>query len=96
MPIYVDNLCAHAHGRVWCHLSPIPVTPENLIELHRIAKKIGLLSKWFQPCPPASWPHYDIVVQKVPAATQAGAIYIDNRTQAMMMQKAREDAKKDT
>lgn len=83
-PVYVDELfTAHAeapaaqgvgrrHKHQWCHL-----WSEDLEELHRIAKRIGLNPRWFQNRP--NFPHYDLVPTKRELAIKAGAVPKDLR-----------------
>lgn len=48
-------------------------TPE---ELHTLAGAIGMKRVWFQPSPPASFPHYDLSPSKRKAAVGAGGMVI--------------------
>ena len=52
--VYVDNLFAASwrFGQA-CHM-----TADTLVELHAMARRIGLKRSWFQPHP--RFPHYDL------------------------------------
>jgi hypothetical protein len=66
-----------------CHM-----LADDLVELHTMAARIGLLRKWFQPF---SFPHYDVALGKRTLAIQKGAIEIDRREVAEMMRRLRGD-----
>ncbi|UTH75681.1 DUF4031 domain-containing protein [Chromobacterium sp. IIBBL 290-4] len=67
MTVYVDNVRIKWRGRQWCHL-----VADSLDELHRFAVSIGLKKAWFQ-CN-ASYPHYDITIERREIALQLGAL----------------------
>ena len=71
MTVYIDNAMRKWRGRHWCHLLAIP--PDDP-ELHEIASQIGLKHEWFQS--DSSYPHYDVVFNRVERAIKAGAIPI--------------------
>lgn len=56
------------HGKQSCHL----IVAGKLNDLHDFAKRIGLRRKWFQGN--ASWPHYDLTVNKRAHALRYGAL----------------------
>ena len=77
--LYVDKLFpalptgrARARGTLWCHLWPATNTPENLQELHQVARAIGLKRSYFQNRP--GFPHYDLVPSKRQLAIAQGVI----------------------
>ena len=53
------------------------VSDENLAELHRFARKIGLKRIWYQHH--RRHPHYDIWGSKVKKALDAGAVEVTKR-----------------
>jgi hypothetical protein len=77
MTVFVDWLMDHG----WrlgpnCHMT---TDQEDLTELHDMAEKIGMKRSWFQPAPPASVPHYDLVASKRARAVKLGAVEITTR-----------------
>lgn len=72
MSCYVDRLAA----RGWrlgesCHL-----IADTLVELHDLARRIGLKRAWFQE---KSTPHYDLTASRRARAVRLGAIELDRR-----------------
>ena len=78
MAIYVDNIhryptaivnkAAKRNGYEWCHMM---TDSDDIEELHRFAKKIGMKREWFQDH--ESSPHYDLVPTMRKLACQHGA-----------------------
>lgn len=75
MTIYVDAAIHPWRGRFWCHLF---TDIEDLEELHRFARRLGLKRHWFQEPPKASWRHYDITREKRFQAVKLGAVECDH------------------
>lgn len=83
MATYVDDMAAPFRGMVMCHL--VADTDE---ELHTMADLIGVQRRWHQkPGTPHS--HYDICKTKRSKAVAAGAIEIDRRQLAEIIQRKR-------
>ena len=81
--LHVDKLfqaspkgVAKKHGTEWCHLWVAELTQENIEELHRIAKQIGLKREYFQ-CEKLWFPHYDLTPTKRKLAIAHGAVEKD-------------------
>src|SRR5688572_13468886 len=55
----------------WCHLW-CDGTPEGLLVLHRIGRKIGMRREWFQSA--AKFPHYDLTPSRRLAALATGEV----------------------
>lgn len=53
---------------------------DNLDELHRLAKRIGLRRRWFQR--KSAMPHYDLTRNKRREAIMAGALIVDKATES--------------
>lgn len=79
MSVYVDTLQtynknlvakdAQKHGTKWCHLM---TDSDDLEELHKFAKLIGLKKSWFQNHKTS--PHYDLIPSKKELAISNGAL----------------------
>lgn len=83
MSVYVDDMRAPYGRMVMCHM--LADTDE---ELHAMAARIGVQRKWHQkPGTPHS--HYDICLSKRAKAVKAGALEIDRRGVAALIQKKR-------
>lgn len=82
MTVYVDDMRANFGRMVMCHM-----IADTEIELHNMARRIGVARKWFQD--PAtmrkvSHPHYDICLSKKALAVSFGAVEITQRQCAAM------------
>lgn len=80
--LYVDRLFpalpkgqAKRHGTLWCHLWSADLDTKSLIELHRVARQIGLKRAYFQNR--KGFPHYDLTPSKRVLAIEQGAIEKD-------------------
>ena len=72
MAVYVDD-ARHALGRmVMGHM-----LADTLEELHAMAAAIGLRREWYQSN--ASFPHYDVNLQRRAHAVRLGAIQVNRR-----------------
>ena len=80
MRVYVDELfdwkatgtqaqrVGARNGHKWCHMW---TDPGNELELHILARKIGMERAWFQDR--KGFPHYDLTPARREAALRAGA-----------------------
>lgn len=81
--VYVDNMQAGYKRMVMCHM-----VADTDDELHTMANKIGVARKWHQKSgTPHS--HYDICKAKRALAIQFGAVEIDRRELAQIIQRKR-------
>jgi hypothetical protein len=55
MTVYVDEAIWDWQGRKWCHL-----LADDIDELHRFARQVGLHRISYQGPPKTTKPHYDI------------------------------------
>lgn len=85
MTVFVDDMFLRAdvpngHRTVrgsWCHMFSDSLDPT---ELHELARRVGMLEKWFQHKPRAPWQdHYDVTKTKRAAAVAAGAVEVTTR-----------------
>ena len=84
MSVYVDG-ALNAYGRMrMCHM-----IADDLDELLAMADRIGVARKWFQACPPASFPHFDIAQSKKRLALEAGAVDCTRRVFVEHMRRIR-------
>ncbi len=72
MPVYVDDAIWDWQGRKWCHL-----LADEVDELHRFARLLGLHRTSYQGPPKTSCPHYDITSYERHRALRHGAIACD-------------------
>ena len=82
MTVYVDKPLHRYRRMVMCHM--LADTDE---ELHDMAAKIGVNSKWFQAN--ASTPHYDICKAKRAHAVALGAIQVTRRELVAVIRRKR-------
>lgn len=90
MTVYVDALLDHGPEvarrlgrRQWCHL-----TADSKDELHAFARRLGLRREWFQQPRPVAW-HYDITATKRRRALELGAVEINVRQLAELLDRRR-------
>ncbi len=74
MAVYVDEAIWHYHGRKWCHLMA-----DDVDELHRFARVLGLHMLSWQGPPKTTAPHYDITSFERDRAVRLGAIAVGRR-----------------
>ena len=79
MPVYVDEAIWKRHGRKWCHL-----LADDIDELHRFARQLGLHRVSYQGPPKTTKPHYDLTSFERSRALRNGAIACD-RTAIIMV-----------
>jgi hypothetical protein len=72
MSTYVDDAIWDWQGRKWCHL-----LADDIDELHRFAREIGLHRISYQGPPKTANPHYDITGFERSRALSLGAISCD-------------------
>jgi hypothetical protein len=69
MAVYVDEAIWAWQGLKWCHL-----LADDLDELHRFARHLGVPRLVYQGPPKTALPHYDITGQERSRALALGAI----------------------
>ncbi|MFZ1812846.1 MAG: DUF4031 domain-containing protein [Rhizobiaceae bacterium] len=74
MTVYVDEAIWNWQGRKWCHLMA-----DDLDELHRFARQIGIHPLSYQGPPKTSAPHYDITAFERNRAIRMGAVAVGRR-----------------
>ena len=72
MAVYVDEAIWDWHGRKWCHM-----LADDIDELHRFAREIGLHRISYQGPPRTAHPHYDITGFERSRAIARGAVASD-------------------
>jgi hypothetical protein len=72
MAVYVDEAIWAWHGRKWCHL-----LADDIGELHRFARLLGLHRISYQGPPKTTAPHYDITAFERDRAIRLGAVVCD-------------------
>lgn len=87
MAIYVDDAIWDWHGRKWCHL-----LADDIDELHRFAREIGLHRISYQGPPRTANPHYDITGFERSRALARGAIASDRTAIVTVLRQLRRKA----
>ena len=72
MTVYVDDAIWAWQGRRWCHL-----LADDIDELHRFARALGLNRTSYQGPPKTSAPHYDLTAFERRRAIALGAVPCD-------------------
>jgi len=72
MSVYVDDPIWSRWGRKWCHL-----LADDIDELHRFARELGLHRSSYQGPPKTGKPHYDLTAVERARALRYGAIQCD-------------------
>lgn len=72
MAVYVDDAIWSRFGRKWCHL-----LADDIDELHRFARELGLHRSSYQGPPKTTKPHYDLTAVERERALRYGAIAQD-------------------
>ena len=70
MAVYIDNYKGKFGRMIMCHMFG-----DTLVELHKMAKNIGIKRQWFQN--KGSAPHYDVCKSKRILAVKLGAIELN-------------------
>jgi hypothetical protein len=84
MAVYVDNAIWKWQGRKWCHL-----LADDIDELHRFARMLGLHRTSYQGPPKTASPHYDITSMERARAIAFGAVACDRTTIVMVLHRLR-------
>ena len=84
MAVYVDDAIWRRHGRKWCHL-----LADDIDELHRFARELGLHRSSYQGAPKTTKPHYDITGFERNRALRCGAIACDRAVIVMVLRHLR-------
>lgn len=84
MTVYVDEAIWDWHGRKWCHL-----LADNIDELHRLTRELGLHRMSYQGPPKTSKPHYDLTAHERGRALRCGAVMCDRSTIVTVLQQLR-------
>jgi hypothetical protein len=87
MAIYVDDAIWHWQGRKWCHL-----LADDIGDLHRFAREIGLHRSSYQGPPKTANPHYDITGFERSRALARGAIPCDRAAIVTVLRQLRTKA----
>ena len=87
MAVYVDDPIWDWHGRKWCHL-----LADDIDELHRFAKAIGLHRISYQGPPRTNKPHYDSTGFERSRAIALGAVSCDRTAIVMVLRQLRRKA----
>jgi len=87
MAVYVDQAIWARHGRKWCHL-----VADDIDELHRFARTLGLHRSSYQGPPKTARPHYDLTSYERRRAIAYGAEACDRTAVVMIVRKLRRQA----
>jgi hypothetical protein len=87
MAVYVDEAIWQWQGRKWCHL-----LADDIDELHRFARVVGLHRISYQGPPKTPSPHYDLTAYERGVALARGAIACDRTTVVMVLRQLRRQA----
>ena len=84
MSVYVDEPIWSWQGRKWCHL-----LADDIDELHRFAREIGLHRSSYQGPPKTANPHYDITGFERSRALALGATPCDRTVIVTVLRRLR-------
>lgn len=84
MAVYVDEAIWNWQGRKWCHL-----LADDIDELHRFARTLGLQRTSYQGPPKTPNPHYDLTGFERRRAIAHGAQPCDRTAVVMVVRKLR-------
>jgi hypothetical protein len=84
MAVYVDEAIWKQHGRKWCHL-----LADDVDELHRFARELGLHRISYQGPPKTTKPHYDLTANERSRALCYGAIACDRTGVILVLRQVR-------
>jgi hypothetical protein len=87
MAVYVDEAIWANHGRKWCHL-----IADDIDELHRFARRLGLHRSSYQGPPKTASPHYDLTAYERRRALAWGAQRCDRTAVVMIVRRLRRQA----
>lgn len=89
MAVYVDEAIWRWQGRKWCHL-----LADDIDELHRFARELGLHRMSYQGPPRTTKPHYDITGFERSRALSLGAVACDRAAIVAVLHQARRASSK--
>ena len=84
MTVYVDEAIWDWQGRKWCHL-----LADDVDELHRFARTVGLHRSSYQGPPKTAHPHYYLTGFERSRAIARGAQPCDRATVVMVVRRLR-------
>ena len=84
MTVYVDDAIWDWQGRKWCHL-----LADDIDELHRFARQVGLHRISYQGPPKTTKPHYDITGFERARAIRFGALPCDRTVIVTVLRRLR-------
>ena len=87
MSVYVDDAIWDWQGRKWCHL-----LADDIDELHRFAREVGLHRISYQGPPRTTKPHYDITGFERSRALALGAVPCDRTAIVTVLRQLRRKA----
>lgn len=87
MSVYVDDAIWSWQGRKWCHL-----LADDIDELHRFARTLGLHRISYQGPPRTAKPHYDLTAMERSRALAYGAAACDRTAVVMIVRRLRRQA----
>jgi hypothetical protein len=87
MTVYVDDPIWDWQGRKWCHL-----LADDIDELHRFAREVGLHRISYQGPPKTANPHYDITGFERSRAITLGAMTCDRTAIVTVLHQLRQKA----
>ena len=87
MAVYFDQAIWARHGRKWCHL-----VADDIDELHRFARTLGLHRSSYEGPPKTARPHYDLTSYERRRAIAYGAEACDRTAVVMIVRKLRRQA----
>ena len=87
MAVYVNDAIWDRYGRKWCHL-----LADDIDELHRFARTLGLHRSSYQGPPKTQHPHYDVTAFERSRALRYGAEPCDRTVAVMIVRKLRRQA----
>jgi hypothetical protein len=86
MPVYVDPLTPALPSRQWPFRFYSHMIADTTMELHNMARRIGLKPEWYQT--KSVLPHYDLSPARRQAALRMGAIAISKKEIFLKVRKA--------
>ena len=85
MAVYVDDAIWNWQGRNWCHL-----LADDIDELHRFARLLGLHRTSYQGPPKTANPHYDLTSMERSRAISYGAKTCDRTAVVTLVRQLRQ------
>ncbi len=87
MAVYVDDAIWRWQGLKWAHL-----LADDIHELHRFARRLGIHSASYQGPPRTAVPHYDLTSYERHRAVAQGAIACDRHEIVVVLRRLRSGA----